>query len=141
MHVLTYDPGLFILRWGPTIIRGYMDGDMILITRLERKRFKTKVGGQGEVSRSRVRNDATNCKVRLKHTSITLRELYLGSQLGIKQTLSLVEIGGGAFFYDAAEAWIEEAPDPVIAEEEGVAEFMFATGPADFGQLASILAS
>lgn len=135
MHVLTYDPGLFILRFGPTIIRGYMDGDMILITRDERKRFKKKVGGQGEVSRSKVRNDATSCKIRLKHTSVTLRDLYLASKLGIKQTLSLVEIGGGALFYDAAEAWIEEEPDPTIAEEEGVMEFLFGTGPADFGQL------
>jgi len=139
--VFDFDPGLFVFKWGPFNIRGFTDGDMALITRLNRKRFITKVGAQGEVSRSKVRNDATNLKFRLKHTSPSNRDLYLGSASGIKLPLSVVEIGGGEFFYGAAQAWIEETPDPVIGAEEGVMEFMLATGPARFGQLALILAA
>lgn len=141
MAVFTYDPDKFIIKWGPTTLKAFAPGDIVIITRLERKRFKTNVGAKGEVSRSRVRNDATNVKVRLKHTSPSVRELYLGSKLGVKLPFTVTEIEGGAFFYIAPESWIEEEPDPTIAAEEGVMEFMFGTGPAQFGQLGSISAS
>lgn len=138
MAVFTYDPGKIVIRWGPTVLKAFAPGDMIVIERLERKRFKTNVGAKGDVSRSKVRNNATTVKVRLKHTSPSVRELYLGSKLGIKLPLIITEIQGGALFYAAPEAWIEEESNPTLAAEEGVEEFMFGTGPAEFGQLGSI---
>ena len=140
MHVFDYDPERFILKWGPIVPTGYASGSMMLVEPDDPKRYKRNIGAKGEVSRSRVPNRSTTVKIRLKHTSPSNRDLYLGMATGIKRPLSIVEIEGGAFVYSAAEAWIEEPPKPDIGAEEGVNEFMFGTGPAQYGQTGAIFA-
>lgn len=125
---ITYDFKQGTLIIGPEILSGYSDGSGITFTP-ESEIFTSKVGIDGQTTRSRTNNDNYKCTVRLMQGSAAVQRLFALFQRnkalsGITYPFKYFNVSTGELF-ECSNAYLERYPDSEFAMEAGEREFTF----------------
>ena len=126
MALKEYDPGQVQLSFFGVIVTGFADGTMITVERDE-KTWTKKVGADGEVARTRVRNSSGKITFTLMSTSSSNAELaaliiideFSGAGVGP----ALVKDNSGIDLHAAAEAWLSGPPPAEYGDESSDREY------------------
>jgi hypothetical protein len=142
MSVKTYDPGQIAVIFGPNIISGFGEGSLVKVARAE-KSFKTHVGGDGEVSRTRNRNRSGTMTFTLKRTSasndILAAALEADELLGTGIAPASVTDLLGTTRHFAANAWVDGPAEDDLDVEGADREWTIACGDLDVHPGGSII--
>ena len=131
----TYDPTEVQVNVGALTLTGFASDTFVEISRKTTERYKTKVGAQGEVSRSKVSDKSGTIQVTLKHTSPCNAKLYQMDKLPTTFPITVIENGESKFMAVSSVAWIEKTPDPKFGVEEGDAVWVFACADLNYNQI------
>ena len=113
---------------GIPIVGGYADDEFCTIEQNEAD-FVTKVGTDGEVTRSKTNNRSATVKIKLMQSSDSNAALSTISNLdrsvpnGGGVGPLLIRDRQGTTLYTAAKCWIEKAPDATFARAAGPREW------------------
>ena len=126
MALKTYDAKRVEIIFGPLSLSGFAEDSMITLTP-ESEIWTSKVGVDGQTTRSRSNNDNYKATVRLMQTADTrlkLQELTLRNSALSEVTFpfKLVSLDTGET-YECAEAYIERLPDAEFGREAGEREY------------------
>lgn len=127
MAAKTYNPDEVILTFGPVPLGGYGPGTFITVERDERS-FTKMVGADGEVSRTRNKNQSGKVRFRVRQSSATNDILsgYLGADEAGGVGVFPLEVKdlSGTTLLTAANAWIDGVPTAEFGKEEAEREWV-----------------
>jgi hypothetical protein len=126
MALKTYDAKKVEIIFGPLRLSGFAEDSMITLTP-EAEIFTSKVGVDGQTTRSRSNNDNYKCTVRFMQTSdarsklqgITFRTAALST---VTHAFRLFCPDTGEL-YESAEAYVEKLPDAEFGREASEREY------------------
>ncbi len=134
MALKEYDPGEVQLSFFGVIPTGYAEGTMITVERDERTWTK-KVGADGEVARTRVRNSSGKVTFTLMSTSASNAELsviLIADELtGAGVGPMLVKDNSGNDLHAAAESWLDGPPNAEYGDESSDREYVLECADLD----------
>lgn len=145
MTVKTYDPGQIVVAAGPNIIGGFAeDGSLVEVARAEPS-WKTHVGADGEISRTRNRNKSGTIKLRLLRTSASndVLQSYAAQDeldgtgifaISVKDLL-------GTTLHQGSNAWVEQPADDSFEKEANEREWTIAVGNLDMSDGGSTISA
>ena len=131
MSVKTYDPNRVIIVFADQHITGFAEDSMVEVS-FDEQTFTKKVGVDGEVTRTRSRNECATAKLKLIQTSFSNNVLsalaILDRKTGNGITPFAIEDLNGQTLIAAEEAWVEKQPDVAFGREMGAREWTIALG-------------
>ena len=127
MALKEYDPGEVQLSFFGVIPTGFAEGTMITVERDE-KTWTKKVGADGEVARTRVRNSSGKITFTLMSTSssnLELAALIIADEVsGAGVGPAFVKDNSGNDLHAAAEAWLDGPPPAEYGDESSDREYV-----------------
>lgn len=126
--VKTYDPSQVATIVSGVSMSGYGPDTFIAVAR-EVPSWSKKVGGKGEVGRSKSSNKSGSITLTIMQTSSD-NDFLSGLALLDEQTGSgtfpiIIKDASGSTVVSALNCWISKYPDPEFAQEVGVREWVF----------------
>ena len=120
MAVKTYDPKGVSVIIGGHIVGGYADGTFVKVAR-NNDAFSTKVGADGEPSRTKMADKSGTVEVTLMQSSAS-NDVLSGYALADEvsnggQVPILVKDGNGTSIYTSAAGWVKKIPDAELGTD------------------------
>lgn len=134
MAVKTYDPKGVSLIVGGHIVQGYADGSFVKVSRNE-DMFSTKIGADGEPSRTKSNNKSGLLEITLLQSSASndvLSGYALADELSNSgQVPVMVKDNNGTSIYVSEAGWIKKMPDAELGKELGERTWIIECGALD----------
>lgn len=131
MATRPYDPGKITIMFRGKLVTAVADGTFVKAARAE-KVFKTKVGAQGDVIRTRVRNKMGSVTVTLQSTSDTNTDFSTAIALdelnGTGYGTLLIKDNNGTTVIEAQTAWLDGPADFEAGDDSSNREYTIACG-------------
>ncbi len=128
-----YDPEEYTISFGPIILKGFFEGEMLRIER-DTDAFVDVIGTDGEVVRSKTNDHRATATAILMQTSLTNDALSVQYNLDISSPAGagvlpfLVRDRQGTTVILAEKAWIARTPNLVLDRQATAREWKFRLG-------------